>query len=688
MHMEPITEETNVPHTHPSTAAESIRSIGPKNHQDRAKRFKSDTTSESTTVIAPILEPPALCLLSRLPLELLAEILIYTCSPKDVLAVARTSKYFCDTLLSSPSMFIWRGTRQACLPRPLPDPMSIFTESSYASFLFDGGPCEICHTLTVSMYKSFAIRLRLCGKRKCTTEFMEMAAAPTFSEFDQAVGTLVPFVESNETLKLTSVGVDHNLRIFRGIDWVQEGSRYSSLSAQEIISSNAPKIKYVSALMKFSKSLREWEAQRKVYRLHVKSNNEKYGKSLASKYGWEYWDMINCTPYGDLHRHKIENLQHVNHFDYDQLAPVISNMLLKVAEKRKRQAKEATYRENRSGVAQHYNRLRSKKPPLKLPTLPTFRKLPIVAMVQSSEATSLGAAATLKGSSWVSERLDIELKNWLDQAKGTLGTVLGYLDWSTASTKILHPVDRITARFLCEYCGRLPLRYRDDECLDFAGACSHECRTSKRQRQRDEAWDARRFVSDKKAINAMSKLAALCGADPMHEECQTTINNIAAWVLCLSCKPGIIMCSRSVVGHSHRHDDMEMILVAETKAQDILASYPFVYGTAQNLLETSYIAKKLRALKNYGCRLCLAASRIDEKKSASKAESPSRCMKIAPTVINSPQKVKESGSEKTKPYKRPYTFDGMRSHVKGAHNIEHIRSEDFFCYNALDWGLP
>ena len=78
-----------------------------------------------------------------LPLELLAEILILTESPKHVLAVARSCKFLCTTLLEPSTTFIWRTTRKICKPEALPEPFSTFTEASYAAFAFDGGRCEV-----------------------------------------------------------------------------------------------------------------------------------------------------------------------------------------------------------------------------------------------------------------------------------------------------------------------------------------------------------------------------------------------------------------------------------------------------------------------------------------------------------------------------------------------------------------
>ena len=83
------------------------------------------------------------CYLSKMPFELLAEILQFTTSPKDILAVSRCSKFFCATLLNPSSTYIWRHARTVCKPDPLPDPLPTFTESSYAAFVFDGGECEV-----------------------------------------------------------------------------------------------------------------------------------------------------------------------------------------------------------------------------------------------------------------------------------------------------------------------------------------------------------------------------------------------------------------------------------------------------------------------------------------------------------------------------------------------------------------
>ena len=92
----------------------------------------------------PDVGPKPLCYFdTRLPFELIAEILLFTNSPKTVLALARTSKFLCHTLTGSNAQYIWRHVRENCLPAPLPQPTPQFTESSFIAFIFDGGKCDV-----------------------------------------------------------------------------------------------------------------------------------------------------------------------------------------------------------------------------------------------------------------------------------------------------------------------------------------------------------------------------------------------------------------------------------------------------------------------------------------------------------------------------------------------------------------
>ena len=82
-------------------------------------------------------------LISTLPLELISDILLRT-TPKDVLALARCNRYFCNLLTDPKTTYIWKATRQSFNP-PVPDPTPNFTEPAYAAYVFDGGACEVSY---------------------------------------------------------------------------------------------------------------------------------------------------------------------------------------------------------------------------------------------------------------------------------------------------------------------------------------------------------------------------------------------------------------------------------------------------------------------------------------------------------------------------------------------------------------
>lgn len=81
-------------------------------------------------------------LITRLPFELIAEILLYSTSPADILSLSRTCKHFCATLVENPvAAFIWKSVRAETKP-PVPDPVKLgFSEPQLANFIYGGGNC-------------------------------------------------------------------------------------------------------------------------------------------------------------------------------------------------------------------------------------------------------------------------------------------------------------------------------------------------------------------------------------------------------------------------------------------------------------------------------------------------------------------------------------------------------------------
>jgi hypothetical protein len=171
---------------------------------------------------------------------------------------------------------------------------------------------------------------------------------------------------------------------------------------------------------------------------------------------------------------------------------------LKLKERRRRRQEEHAYRQRRNDVEKHYNRLRSEQVAKPLPSLLTFRKLPIVHSLQSKAASASIVPQSIQGSPLVLALLQDELETWREQARSDLGAALGYPGWKTPSSTKLHPVDRLTARFQCQNCQTVAVKYQEDGCLDFAGACAHQCIRPKDKRKAKLVWIANQFVKDDK----------------------------------------------------------------------------------------------------------------------------------------------------------------------------------------------
>src|SRR6266702_1503026 len=90
--------------------------------------------------------------LDIVPVEILAEILYYVTSPKDVLSVARCNKRLCATLLNPSNVMIWRRARSHCIVPGLPPPPPGWSESAYAAFIFDPGNCHVCRVHSYPLF--------------------------------------------------------------------------------------------------------------------------------------------------------------------------------------------------------------------------------------------------------------------------------------------------------------------------------------------------------------------------------------------------------------------------------------------------------------------------------------------------------------------------------------------------------
>ncbi|KAG5644715.1 hypothetical protein DXG03_007938 [Asterophora parasitica] len=406
-------------------------------------------------------------------------------------------------------------------------------------------------------------------------------------------------------------------------------------------------------------------------------------KMLSSTPKRTWSSAKNCTTGTHCNKRLIGATNWRMKLYFDLIALDIDQALLKLAENRKRKAQEILYTENRNAVAQHYQRLRSKQPQPILPSLPVFRRLPVVTMLQGSSPSTVGegpskVAHALKKEKFVTDRLNEQLKAWREQAQKDLGAVLGYPNWRTANTKVLHPVDRITARFLCTVCSKMETKYRDEESLDFAGACAHHCRGVKKRNKEDEVWKPETFVKDGKAIAALSKLLPLCTMEETSAEDKIKVEALSDTILCTSCESGIILNPKSLIGHSHRHDDMQFRVLSPEEAATYL-EYPPVPSLVSTLGGPERRVKAARERVNFGCRHCLNAHK--KKADGTEGEQPPQPPPQDATGEGDKPLPRGRGPKKAT---LKFSFNGLWSHIKEKHGIDSVRDEDVYAFEPID----
>ncbi|KAF9265624.1 hypothetical protein L218DRAFT_1075713 [Marasmius fiardii PR-910] len=725
-------------------------SAAPSQHQKQHKKKKSRATRKSQ-----LIDLPPECRLSKLPVELLAEILLYTKSPRDVLSVARSCKVLCYTLLHHSNQFIWRYCRMNCKPEPLPEPVARFTEAAYAAFVFDTSNCEVCAQPAPLMAGSYGLRLKICRKPECKkalssapnpilTPSMDFFLAFNIweSHRDRPYFSALPSAETSTCLN-DSIPNDMNTVV----SWpeLKLTMRISDLTEayQEYLDESSTPEKFEAYVQRCQKraaqnrefmtlcvSLYRWKCKFEKAVKTTKKENEKAGKAIANRHGHDHRDLIATTSFGEVYRAKNQALERITDFDYRVRKEAISAHLLKIKAQRDRREHEDNYRKARDNVVKHYNRLRTAKQETPLPTLERFRELPIIAQLQKNARSEVNLDTELK-SSVITSLLNTQLEEWRTKTMDHLGTLIGQpAGWRSASTKILHPVQRVTARFKCGRCKRLEMKYVEHECLDLAGVCTHQCRSEKNGNILN--WNVEKFITDEKAIKAMTKVVELCNIDAENSSSISALKGIGCEILCLSCESLIVMSPDNVIGHCHRHEDMEMSRITKEEMEALLKGRPMA-KLAQRLLGNEKKYQAARKLVAYGCRHCdqrkseATASGKRVKGGSSATATNDNATTSSDIAVNANSNTPYAGGNSTldaaadtnasitgtnasesgvagtsglaktaegegnkivtpptEPQKRPhmFSFDGLRSHMKTKHSILNVRDEDFYCTSA------
>lgn len=166
-------------------------------------------------------------------------------------------------------------------------------------------------------------------------------------------------------------------------------------------------------------------------------------------------------------------------------------------------------------------------------------------------------------------------------------------------------------------------------------------------------------------------------------------------VVCTSCNPAMVVDTRNIVrhleplitfsmtdpmvkiGHSHRHDDMQVKFEALQTVENYLGPHPYEYGVCKTLLGPSSATLATKAeidRKNYGCRHCLREEQEKQVALSAAAVPAVAASDATATTMDVDDRIdlksvvsrlEEVGLEGPKEQPRPlFSFNGMRSHLK------------------------
>lgn len=249
-------------------------------------------------------------------------------------------------------------------------------------------------------------------------------------------------------------------------------------------------------------------------------------RELATDAGWNVEDLLNTFTYSSLHQSYTACLEIIfksgmylffvrenccnENKDVRLLLDKIDAEILSQVEKKERRRRVHAQQMRRTDITHHYDRIVAAKKYTALPILAEFRELPIIKALQdrddampilsnttySSSANTRVLESELKRSDLIGGMIDSDLKNWVQTALVAFDSILGQPKRKKASTKFLHPAERVTARFICVLCSS-PLRTYADS-LDFREACAHECVRHSNKAAAKQKWRADQFMPDQK----------------------------------------------------------------------------------------------------------------------------------------------------------------------------------------------
>ena len=124
------------------------------------------------------------------------------------------------------------------------------------------------------------------------------------------------------------------------------------------------------------------------------------------------------------------------------------------------------------------------------PSLPQFRKLPILRTFQDS-------TLDLENTPWRNDFVDTlvkrDVQDWAKKTVQEISERLGYPEWPSTEA-LAHPVNWISSRFTCTRCSKSGPKAARNKSLNFREVAYHICSVSEKWNK--DQWSPKNFVVD------------------------------------------------------------------------------------------------------------------------------------------------------------------------------------------------
>ncbi|KIJ11734.1 hypothetical protein PAXINDRAFT_15442 [Paxillus involutus ATCC 200175] len=219
----------------------------------------------------------------------------------------------------------------------------------------------------------------------------------------------------------------------------------------------------------------------------------------------------------------------------------------------------------------------------------------------------------------------------------------------------------------------------DDQHSKDAGEVDKSGDKKKKKKAKTLDWRVEVFQKDEKAIALINVVLNLLDLSDEDSRTASQLGELEGRIRCMTCTGWIVMDFETAIGHSHRHESMQIQLLS-TSTPTLAIAQPdvdppttstrpqlaFDPGLSERLMAPTCRARNLGDKVNYGCKHCLAIGEGN----------------VVGGFEEAGKGTKKKGANSSA---RAMNLNALRSHIKGKHGIQDIRDEDMFCYTPVEW---